>query len=53
MNRDWDFAGAQPQQVMPRERWLEKRKDEILPVSYFHAVFILPNESNTVILNSA
>jgi hypothetical protein len=24
-------------QHMPRERWLEKRKDEILPTSYFHA----------------
>ncbi len=26
-------------QHMPRERWLEKRKDEILPTSYFHVVF--------------
>ena len=26
-------------QNMPRERWLEKRKQEILPVSYFHVVF--------------
>ena len=37
-------------QHMPRERWLEKRKDEILPVSYFHVVFTLPHELNTVIL---
>ena len=37
---------------MPRERWLEKRKDEILPVSYFHVVFTLPHELNTVILNN-
>jgi hypothetical protein len=37
---------------MPREQWLEKRKDEILPVSYFHVVFTLPHELNTVILNN-
>jgi hypothetical protein len=37
---------------MPRERWLEKRKDEILPVNYFHVVFTLPHELNTVILNN-
>ena len=39
-------------QHMPRERWLEKRKQEILPVSYFHVVFTLPHELNTVILNN-
>jgi hypothetical protein len=37
---------------MPRERWLEKRKDEILPVSYFHVVFTLPHELNIIILNN-
>jgi len=39
-------------QHMPREQWLEKRKDEILPVSYFHVVFTLPHQLNTVILNN-
>jgi hypothetical protein len=39
-------------QHMPREQWLEKRKDEILPVSYFHVVFTLPHELNTLILNN-
>ena len=39
-------------QHMPRERWLAKRKDEILPTSYFHVVFTLPHELNTVILNN-
>jgi hypothetical protein len=39
-------------QHMPRERWLDKRKDEILPTSYFHVVFTLPHELNTVILNN-
>lgn len=39
-------------QHMPRERWLEKRKNEILPVSYFHVVFTVPHELNTIILNN-
>jgi hypothetical protein len=39
-------------QHMPREQWLEKRKDEILPVNYFHVVFTLPHQLNTVILNN-
>jgi hypothetical protein len=39
-------------QHMPRERWLEKRKDEILPTSYFHVVFTLPHELNPVTLNN-
>jgi len=39
-------------QHMPRERWLEKRKDEVLPTSYFRVVFTLPHELNTVILNN-
>ena len=39
-------------QNMPREQWLEKRKDEILPVNYFHVVFTLPHELNTIILNN-
>ena len=39
-------------QHMPRERWLDKRKDEILPTSYFHVVFTLPHELNTLILNN-
>ena len=39
-------------QHMPREPWLEKRKDEILPVKYFHVVFTLPHELNTIILNN-
>ena len=39
-------------QHVPRERWLERRKDEILPTSYFHVVFTLPHELNPVILNN-
>ena len=39
-------------QHMPRERWLEKRKDEILATSYFHVVFTLPHELNAIILSN-
>lgn len=39
-------------QHVPRERWLESRKDEILPTDYFHVVFTLPHELNPVILNN-
>ena len=39
-------------QHMPRERWLQKRKDELLPTRYFHVVFTLPHELNTIILNN-
>jgi hypothetical protein len=37
-------------QNMPRERWLEARKAEILPTIYFHNVFTLPHEMNPIIL---
>jgi len=37
-------------QNMPRERWLEARKAELLPVVYFHTVFTLPHELNPLIL---
>jgi hypothetical protein len=39
-------------QHMPRERWLEKRKDETLPVNYFHVVFTLPHELNGAVLSN-
>ncbi len=39
-------------QHMPRERWLEQRKREILPADYFHVVFTLPHELNSVVLNN-
>ena len=39
-------------QHMPRERWLQKRKDVILPLNYFHVVFTLPHELNAIILNN-
>lgn len=37
-------------QNMPRERWLKARKQELLPLTYFHTVFTLPHELNPMIL---
>jgi len=37
---------------MPRERWLTKRKNEILSTDYYHVVFTLPHELNPVVLNN-
>ncbi|MBU2623667.1 MAG: transposase zinc-binding domain-containing protein, partial [Proteobacteria bacterium] len=37
-------------QTITKERWLEARKAELLPMPYFHAVFTLPHELNPVIL---
>lgn len=34
-----------------RERWIEARQQDLLPVSYFHVVFTLPQELNTYCLN--
>lgn len=39
-------------QQIPRERWLEARKAELLPVNYFHVIFTLPHELNHVILKN-
>jgi predicted Zn-ribbon and HTH transcriptional regulator len=33
-----------------KERWLEKRKTQLLPITYFHTVFTLPNELNLLML---
>ena len=39
-------------QQIPRERWLEARKSELLPLTYFHIVFTLPHELNCLILKN-
>ena len=33
-----------------RERWIEARQRDLLPVSYFHVVFTLPQELNSYCL---
>ncbi len=37
-------------QHIPRERWLEARKADLLPVPYFHNVFTLPHDLNPIVL---
>lgn len=39
-------------QHIPRERWLEARKAELLPTQYFHLVFTLPHELNAMVLRN-
>jgi hypothetical protein len=39
-------------QSMPREKWLEARKAELLPVPYYHNVFTLPHDLNLLILSN-
>jgi hypothetical protein len=36
-------------QSLTKERWLQARKAELLPVIYFHSVFTLPHELNAVV----
>lgn len=37
-------------QTMTKEKWLEARKAELLPVDYFHKVFTIPHELNGLTL---
>ena len=39
-------------QNLEKERWLEKRRNELLPVPYFHVVFTLPEELNILALGN-
>jgi hypothetical protein len=35
-------------QFIAKIRWVEKRKSELLPIPYFHMVFTIPHEFNTI-----
>jgi len=37
-------------QALTKARWLESRKSELLPTTYFHNVFTLPHEINPIAL---
>ena len=37
-------------QTMVKEKWLNNRKAELVPCSYFHNVFTLPHELNSLIM---
>lgn len=36
--------------MVNKERWLEKKRADILPVKYFHTVFTLPHDLNPIVL---
>lgn len=39
-------------QTLTKERWLQDRKKDLLPVSYFHVVFTIPEELNFLTLTN-
>lgn len=39
-------------QTMAKEKWIDKKKEDLLPVPYFHSVFTLPHELNPLILSN-
>lgn len=39
-------------QSLDKERWLARRRSELLPVPYFHVVFTLPEELNVLALGN-
>jgi hypothetical protein len=39
-------------QSLEKERWLAKRRNELLPVPYFHVIFTLPEELNVLALGN-
>jgi hypothetical protein len=38
--------------VFQKQQWLEDRQRELLPTTYFHLVFTLPHELNSLILGN-
>ena len=39
-------------QALSKERWIMARQRELLPVTYFHVVFTLPSELDTIVLQN-
>ena len=39
-------------QTLAKERWLQERQEELLPVGYFHLVFTLPHQLNPLLLGN-
>lgn len=37
---------------LQKEQWVEDRKKELLPIPYYHVVFTLPHELNSIILGN-
>lgn len=39
-------------QTLAKERWIDARREDLLPVSYFHVVFTLPHELHVLVLQN-
>src|SRR5271169_78734 len=39
-------------QCLKKEKWIEARSEDLLPIQYFHVVFTIPRELNTVALRN-
>ncbi len=39
-------------QTLAKERWIDARREDLLPVSYFHVVFTVPEELNVLIMQN-
>ncbi|UZQ51655.1 IS91 family transposase [Clostridium kluyveri] len=39
-------------QTLKKEKWIEDRKNDLLPVPYFHVVFTIPEELNFLVLTN-
>jgi len=39
-------------QFLKKEKWLEQRKEDLLPVPYFHVVFTIPAKINPLVLRN-
>lgn len=37
-------------QTLQKEKWIEARSDDLLPIQYFHVVFTIPSELNPVVI---
>lgn len=46
-NRHCPACGA-----LQKEQWIEDRKNELIPIPYYHVVFTLPHELNSIILGN-
>jgi hypothetical protein len=46
-NRHCPACGA-----LQKEQWIEARRNELLPIAYYHVVFTLPHELNSIILGN-
>jgi hypothetical protein len=39
-------------QFLKKEKWLENRLNDFLPIGYFHVVFTIPDSLNSILLNN-